>query len=56
MNNDEVIYICPKCFQVCDSKIECHQHLMIKCNPGGLGDTRRRPIYDLEAVGWVETT
>ena len=69
MNEDVVIYICPKCFQVCDSEIECHQHFMVKCNTGEPGDARRRPIYDhyghivsraprwyLEAVGWVDTT
>ena len=68
MNKDEIIYICPKCFQVCDSEIECHQHLMVRCIPGEPGDERRKPINDnygqfvsraprwyLEAVGWVES-
>lgn len=68
MNDNQTIFICPICFQVCDTKIECHQHLMVECNTGKPGDERRKPVEDhyghfvsraplwyLEALGWIKT-
>jgi len=62
----DTFYICPKCFQVCETERECHRHQMVKCNAGQPGDERRRPVTDqfgqtvsraprwyLEAMGWV---
>jgi hypothetical protein len=46
MENDIKFYICPFCFQVCETKQECHQHEMIVCNSGQIGDERRRPVTD----------
>lgn len=66
MVSEKVFYICPVCFQVCDSEKECHAHRMIECEVGELGDERRKPVLDrfgnyvsraprwyLEAVGRV---
>jgi hypothetical protein len=68
MNDNQSIFICPVCFQACDTKIECHQHMMIECNTGKPGDERRKPVEDLyghfvsraplcylEALGWIKT-
>lgn len=59
-------FICPICFQVCETEKECHRHQMVKCEAGRPGDERRKPIRDqhghlvsraprwyLEAVGWI---
>jgi hypothetical protein len=46
MGEKEVFYICPVCFQVCDSEIECHAHKMVECEPGPPGDSKRMPIKD----------
>jgi hypothetical protein len=46
MEAKKVIYICPVCFQVCDSEKECHAHRMVACDPGLPGDTRRKPVKD----------
>jgi hypothetical protein len=46
MEPEKTIYICPVCFQVCDSVKECHAHRMIACNPGRPGDKRRKPVED----------
>jgi hypothetical protein len=67
MEHEEHFYICPVCFQVCDTKRECHEHMMVECNPGQEGDVRRKPVQDrfgnlasraprwfLEAVGWIK--
>ena len=67
MENENVFYICPICFQVCESEQECHAHRMVECYPGEPGDERRKPVTDhfgqivsraprwyLEAVGWIE--
>jgi hypothetical protein len=46
MDNGEVLYICPVCFRVCDSKRECHEHQTIECHTGRPGDARRKPLED----------
>jgi hypothetical protein len=67
-----VFYICPTCFRVCETEQECHEHQMafdhqmVACNPGSLGDERRKPVNNrygqyasraprwfLEALGWI---
>jgi hypothetical protein len=66
MENESVFYICPVCFQVCDTEQECHAHRMVECDAGEFGDERRKPVSDrfgnlvsraprwfLEAVGWI---
>jgi hypothetical protein len=67
MESKEVFYICPVCFQTCDSEIECHAHMMIACDTGEPGDERRKPVKNrfgqyasraprwyIESVGWIE--
>ncbi len=67
MDNERILYICPICFRVCDTDQECHEHQMIECNPGKIGDERRKPVTDkfgnyvsraprwyLEAVGRIQ--
>lgn len=44
--NNQTLYICPMCFQTCESQKMCHEHLMICCEPGEWGDARRRPVMD----------
>jgi hypothetical protein len=50
MTGEGTFYICPICFQVCETKRECHlhqhAHRMVECDPGSFGDERRKPIYD----------
>lgn len=59
-------YICPVCFNAGEDLEECHQHLMIRCEPGTPDLERRKPLMDatgrilthaprwfLEAVGWI---
>ena len=66
MGTAYLFYICPVCFNACEDLEECHQHLMIRCEPGAPDHERRRPVMDatgriqtraprwfLEAVGWV---
>ena len=69
MSEVETLYICPKCFQVCETEELCHQHQqMVECEPGKAGDERRKPVRDrfghfvsqaprwyMEAVGWLKT-
>lgn len=47
---ERAFYICPICFQVCESRKACdlhiHSHRMVPCNPGKPGDERRKPIVD----------
>ncbi len=43
---DKVMYICPVCFQVCDSARKCHDHMMVECNPGEPGSDSRKPVTD----------
>jgi hypothetical protein len=43
---DEIVYMCPICFKVCDSEEECHRHKMLACNTGEPGDERRKPLRD----------
>jgi hypothetical protein len=68
-DTSKTLYICPKCFWVCDTESKCHQHqLILACEPGEFGDERRRPVRNqfglfvsraprwyLEAVGWIRT-
>jgi hypothetical protein len=62
-----VFYICPTCFNACETAEECHEHQMMGCDPGELGHERRKPVMDaagrvytraprwyLEAVGWIQ--
>jgi hypothetical protein len=64
-NEVNLFYICPVCFQVCESETECHAHKMIACDPGPEGDERRKPVENqfgelasraprwfIEAAGW----
>ena len=46
MDQDQLIYICPICFRVCETEAECHEHLMVLCETGHPGDERRKPISD----------
>jgi hypothetical protein len=46
MNGEQEFYICPVCFRVCETKSECHQHLMLRCDAGQPGDERRKPVRD----------
>ena len=68
MSSDTDFFICPTCFRVCETEMECHQHQMVACHTGEFGDKRRRPVKDLngklvsraprwymEAVGWIKT-
>ena len=67
MSSNTDFYICPTCFRVCETEMECHQHRMVACNPGDIGDMRRSPVKDpsgkfvsraprwyMEAVGWIK--
>ncbi len=64
---EHTIIFCPTCFQICESLIHEHDHELILCDVGEVGDVRRKPIYDrqgrlmtraprwfLESVGWVK--
>jgi len=69
MAEEHIIYICPRCFRICESKDVDHEHpRLIACNVGEEGDERRKPITDehgnllsraprwfLEGLGVVET-
>jgi hypothetical protein len=68
MSGVEKFYICPICFRVCETDEECHEHRMIECRPGELGEERRKPVADrfgnlvsraprwyLEAIGWLKS-
>ncbi len=46
MSQEEIIYICPQCFRVCETETECHEHLMIVCETGQPGDEIRKPVKD----------
>jgi hypothetical protein len=46
MTQDQVIFICPTCFRVCESETECHAHLMMLCETGQPGDDKRKPVMD----------
>jgi hypothetical protein len=65
MDAGGVFYICPICFQICESAQQCHNHRMVACSSGEPGDERRKPVLDqfgnyasraplwyVEAVGW----
>lgn len=46
MESERVLYICPVCFQVCESERECHDHKMLACNVGEPGTEQRKPVKD----------
>jgi len=46
MDQEQVFYICPKCFRVCETESECHEHLMVICETGHPGDEKRKPVID----------
>lgn len=46
MDQDEILYICPICFRVCETEDECHEHVMVKCETGQPGDEKRKPLED----------
>jgi hypothetical protein len=46
MANEQVFYICPICFRVCETESECHEHRMVLCETGHPGDERRKPVPD----------
>lgn len=50
MAREDKFYICPICFQVCESKKACdlhiHAHRMVAAHPGEPGDLRRKPLQD----------
>lgn len=50
MVDEDKFYICPICFQVCESKKACdlhiHAHRMVPAAPGEPGDARRKPLRD----------
>ena len=50
MDTEQRIFICPVCFQVCDTEQECHTHRMIACEVGELGDERRKPVDGIRAA------
>lgn len=68
MNASVTLYICPKCFMVCETGEKCHQHqILLECEPGEFGDERRKPVRNqfgvyvsraprwyLEAIGWIK--
>lgn len=66
MKSSALFFICPICFEVCDSCRDCHGHTMICCDAIEAGDERRKPVFGvggrlisraprwfLEAVGWI---
>ncbi len=68
MSTVYAFYICPTCFNACETAEECHEHQMMGCDPGEPGQERRKPVMDatgrvqtraprwyLEAVGWIRT-
>jgi hypothetical protein len=46
MDQAQIFYFCPKCFRVCETESECHQHLMVMCETGHPGDDQRKPVRD----------
>ena len=46
MTTEENLYICPVCFRICDTEMECHRHKTLECHPGNPGDERRKPLHD----------
>jgi hypothetical protein len=46
VDKELILYLCPVCFQACDSEIECHAHRMLQCHVGQPGDERRKPVRD----------
>ena len=43
---ETIFYICPTCFQVCDTPKQGHTHRMLKCRAGDWDDPRRKPVRD----------
>jgi hypothetical protein len=46
MDQEQVFFICPICFRVCETESECHNHKMVICKAGQPGDERRKPVTD----------
>jgi len=46
MDQEQIFYMCPICFRVCESESECHEHRMVICKTGHPGDQRRKPVTD----------
>jgi len=46
METKQVFYICPVCFQACDTQKECHAHQMVACHVSELSDQQRQPVKD----------
>lgn len=44
--SENILYICPSCFTVCETPIESHRHSVIPCYIGDPGDIRRKPLTD----------
>jgi hypothetical protein len=67
MSSPIVFYICPVCFEICETRRDCHGHAMVHCDTVAPDDERRKPLFDaggrlvsraprwfLEAVGWIQ--
>jgi hypothetical protein len=46
MTQEQIFYICPICFRVCETEAECHEHRMVICKTGKPGDDIRKPVTD----------
>ncbi len=46
MVSESMKYICPTCFEVSKTQDEHHEHLMVVCDAGELGDEVRKPVTD----------
>jgi len=46
MNTSFVFYLCPTCFYACADEDECHEHTLLRVDPGPPGDESRKPIAD----------
>lgn len=52
MATELVIYICPRCCEVFETRPEYHEHQIqpIRCRPGRPGDDRRKPVFNERGV------
>jgi len=48
MSESNAIYICPVCFDTSEIKQVCHQHMMLRCDPGEVGTDARKPLVDAQ--------
>jgi hypothetical protein len=46
MSDDIIFHICPICFKVCETEMECHAHMTVECNAGKAGSDFRKPLTD----------